>query len=497
MAITGKQRSRRIDRGYTSAVDPSILWKRRLGWGCLILGIVYGMWFLFPSSAKQMSAGPLSKAHHAWNETGCENCHAPWSPIKTTSVGRTPKVIADNNQRCNACHQVQDHYPAAMKPDKRAVESCVQCHHEHLGFNHNLLDVADESCVRCHKDLSSFALDANKNHPKITSFDFQSDGTGHPAFASLAKDEGTIHFSHIQHMRPGQPAQPNDRSAKSFASLSPRFKEQYRGRELANGLIQLDCSDCHSISKEGGLYQPVEFDKHCQACHELDVPHRLDLKDVESLKDTIQAAQWQQYSRLARSQNTDANIAPSDDRLLREKSQQSASGKNILNLLNEDPAQANTEIFKTYGCGKCHQPSSPEITGSASSKIVQDSRIQSQWLKYASFDHSDHANVQCYTCHQMELDSPAKPNDPNPPLGGHSGQVLIGGVDNCRTCHIVNEADRSIAKNNGEVRVATADCIDCHRYHHDPNHVSNNSQSVTASLRSGDLPPSDLQGPSP
>jgi hypothetical protein len=110
MAITGKQRSRRIDRNYTSSQDPSILWKRRFGWAGLILGALYGLWLLTPSAAKQLSTGTLSKAHHAWNETGCDQCHAPWSPINTASFARSPEVIADNNQRCNACHRMADHY---------------------------------------------------------------------------------------------------------------------------------------------------------------------------------------------------------------------------------------------------------------------------------------------------------------------------------------------------------------------------------------------------
>ncbi|MFM8214698.1 MAG: hypothetical protein ACKN82_08685, partial [Pirellula sp.] len=62
-----------------------------------------------------------------------------------------------------------------------------------------------------------------------------------------------------------------------------------------------------------------------------------------------------------------------------------------------------------------------------------------------------------------------------PPRGGHASQILIGGVETCRNCHVVNETDRA-KKEKKNINVATADCIDCHRYHHDP--IPNTSPST-------------------
>lgn len=496
MAISGKQRSRRIDRQYTSAVDPSIIWKRRLSWVALLIGLAYGGWLFLPTSAKQMSTGELSKAHHAWNQTGCEKCHAPLSPIKHTSFGRTQQAISENNDRCNSCHKISDHYPKSMRPEKLASESCVQCHHEHLGINHNLLDIADESCVRCHKDLSTYVVDANRKLAKITVFDEQLDGSGHPEFRSLAKDNGTIAFSHIQHMRPGQPASPNDPTAKTFASLSPRFKEQYKDRQDADGLVQLSCSDCHERdhaiegfsglenyfgnskspiaktiqnsvilqSNEHTLYKPVEFSRHCQGCHELEVPHKLDLRDIDSLKDVIKASQLQQLSRMSRNQN----IAPSVQSVFNEKTEQSASGKNIVEMLDSKDPESGPTIMRTYGCNKCHLSPKADSDPSKQLEIVQDSGIKTQWLHVANFTHGAHLNVQCKVCHQMDLASSAKPNDPNPPLGGKASQVIISGIATCRECHIADDTKRQFESDHGRTNVAMANCIQCHQYHHDP-----------------------------
>ena len=496
MAITGKQRSRRIDRSYTAVVDPSIRWKRFLGLAGLALGVVYGVWMLSELGKKQMSAGELSKAHHAWNDTGCNECHTDYTPIKPTAFGYDATAILKNNNKCKECHPWSDHYSASMLPEKLELESCVQCHHEHLGFNHDLNNIADESCVRCHKDLSQYVQASLKNHAKITSFDAVKDA-GHPEFptldSSVAKDTGTISFSHIQHMRLGQPRKPGDATAKSWKSLGDRFKDQYKA-DAKTGLIQLSCGDCHERDQEmtgyeamevyvpgfeakglfgnGGaitpqqsnthfLYKPIEFSKHCEACHRIDIPHKLDFKDLDYLTDVVRAEQLQQMSRSSRMQ--DINLDPQDED--NRRTELSSSGGNLASLLKADPSKAKNTLFLSYGCNKCHQFAADGEPNAQ--KIVMDSGIKSQWLKDATFKHGSHMNVNCQECHNMDLSSDKAPDDKDPPLGGLASQILIGGIETCRNCHIKDETNRA-HKQAKKVNVATADCIDCHRYHHDP-----------------------------
>ena len=484
MAITGKQRSRRIDRNYTSSQDPSILWKRWFGWAGLILGALYGLWLLNPSAAKQLSTGTLSKAHHAWNETGCEQCHAPWSPINTASFARSPEVIADNNRRCNDCHKMADHYPGATKPNLLALESCVQCHHEHLGINHNLLDIADESCVRCHADLAQFVIDANRPLSKVTSFDSTNGIPGHPDFQGLARDPGTIQFSHTQHMRPGQALKPGDLSAKTWDSLPLAFQDQYPKPKKGSDPIQLTCSDCHerdhpiagfetlerpnaiaatnSLGRQTNahvLYKPVEFSKHCEACHQLDLPHKLDFKDQKHLLDIVATSQQQRLARSERLQSTSNPSESSVDQENRLRIEGTASGEDLIGLIKQNNPLAKTEIFKTYACSKCHQPATDLAFNNHLESIVAPSSLPAQWLKKASFSHGPHINIQCDECHKIHLDANALP------LGNLSSDVLIDGIQGCQVSHIVDEAKRKEAQLAGVKNIARADCIDCHRYH--------------------------------
>lgn len=500
MAITGKQRSRRIDRNYTAVVDPSIRWKRWLGIAGLLAGLAYGGWMLSPLGAKQMSTGPLSKSHHAWNETGCDNCHVDYTSIKPTGyVFDKENAIKQNNSKCNSCHLMSDHYSSSMQPGKLAMESCVQCHHEHLGFNHDLLDIADESCVRCHKDLSQYAKDQSKQFYSITSFD---PSGGHPKFPTLdgqdgkekPKDPGTISFSHVQHMRLGQPRKPGDATAKTFKSLGARFQDQYQDRQQ-DGFVQLTCGDCHQRdhkvdgfgamelyvpnfkamgakgnaepiplqSNEHVLYKPVEFSRHCQACHQLDVPHELDFKDIDRLTTIVETQQSQRKTESANRENIRMDPQDEDNR----RFEQSNSGENLVELLKQKDPKAKKTLFLTYGCNKCHQYSNDDAPNSNVTNIVMPSSIKSQWLKDATFTHGSHLNVNCQECHNMELDSDKAPDAMNPPLGGHASQILIGGVETCRNCHVVDEKVRA-EKQAKNVNIATADCIDCHRYHHSP-----------------------------
>jgi hypothetical protein len=345
--------------------------------------------------------------------------------------------------------------------------------------------------------LSQYVTASPKNHPRITSFDDVAD-TGHPQFptldSNLVKDYGTISFSHIQHMRLGQPRKPGDATAKSWKSLGDRFKDQYTA-DANTGLIQLSCSDCHERDQEIAgyedmeayvsgfepkglfgnngkivaqqsnthfLYKPIEFSKHCEACHRIDVPHKLDFKDVDYLTDVVRADQLQQMSRSARSQKINLDPQDQDER----STELSGSGKDLVTLLSDRHPDAKKNLFLTYGCNKCHQFA--DDSSSNAQKIVMDSGIRSQWLKDATFKHGSHMNVNCQECHGMVLSSDKAPDDKDPPRGGHASQILIGGIATCRNCHIKDETHRA-EKQAAKVNVATADCIDCHRYHHDPN----------------------------
>lgn len=476
MAITGKQRASRIDRRYTSIEDVSIRWKRWLGVGGLLLGLLYGSWILFGTgSRKQFSTGDLSKAHFAWNETGCEQCHAAFSPIREVSFGRSSDVIALNNEKCSVCHRMSGHFESRTKPDVLQSESCVACHHEHLGFHHNLLDIADNSCVRCHADLTPYAKDSTRVLAKVTSF------SDHPAFRKIeqAEDPGTITFSHVQHMQPGQPRTVGDATALKWEGIqdwSNRFA--LKRPEGAQGLIQLKCSDCHEPDYPGTsqrLYQPVQFQRHCEVCHKTPVPHGLDMvRSIEAERERVAGALLKEFAGNAEQEATRPDVL----REVLQKLQTNSTGEAFSQVMERDVEGARRGLYVSLGCKKCHQlyqpfsqpaiqptiqhtlqPNSQPVAKPVVSdahrdawahEIVEPSKIPMQWLADASFTHGAHIQMECKDCHT---------------LGASAKEVMIQGVKSCRECHISDPVERA---KRGQVNphVATADCIDCHRYHH-------------------------------
>jgi hypothetical protein len=480
MAITGKQRASRIDRRYTSIEDVSIRWKRWLGFGGLLVGLLYGSWILFGvGSQKQLSSGDLSKAHFAWNETGCEQCHASFSPIREVSFGRSSDVIALNNQKCSVCHRMPGHFESRTKPEILQGESCVACHHEHLGFHHNLLDIADRSCVRCHADLTPYAKDSNRVLAKVTSF------SDHPAFRKIeqAEDPGTISFSHVQHMQPGQPKTVGDATALKWEGIQD-WSNRYalKRPEGAQGLIQLKCSDCHEADYPGTsqrFYQAVQFQKHCEVCHKTPVPHGLDMvRSIEAERARVAGALLGAAGALqgaagalqgaAGALQGAAGAAPNElggnaeqevikPDVLREvlqKLQTNSTGESFSQVMERDVEGARKGLFVSLGCKKCHQLYQPTATSSPNDawarEIVEPSKIPTQWLADASFTHGAHIQMDCKECHT---------------LGGNAKEVMIQGVKSCRECHISDPGQRA-KKGQANPHVATADCIDCHRYHH-------------------------------
>lgn len=487
MALTGKQRASRIDRRYTAIVDRSIHWKRCFGVFGLLAGILYGAWVLLSlGGQKQISPGDLSKSHFAWNDTGCDECHVALAPIRETSFGRTESVIALNNEKCSSCHRMSDHYADRTKPGVLKLQSCVQCHHEHLGFHHNLLDIADRSCVGCHSDLGSFVREGGRAVSNVSSFDT------HPAFRSIEQreDPGTISFSHIQHMLPGQPKQEGGADAMTWEGVlewSNRFA--LKRPEGALGLIQLRCSDCHepdaplafgevaqelmipkadmlSGAKPKGvkksssshrLYKGVQFERHCEVCHKTPVPHGVDISRA------LQAEEARVGRELAEGSRVSFGATEVTSEVLREyveKVQANSVGESFADLMKRDIEQVRRGMFVSFGCKKCHQMQGwDEGVGVEErerdpwyKEIVRPSGIPQQWLADASFTHGAHMDVQCQVCHK---------------LAGDSKRVMIEGVQGCRECHVSGAKERELKVRSND-HIASADCVDCHRYHHSP-----------------------------
>lgn len=474
MQENGRQRAAKIDRLYHAAFDRFIYRKRWMGFLGLVVGLAYSAWMFSSNGALHVTTGELSQPHFAWNKTGCEKCHLPNIPIRKDAWGgELITNIAKNNHKCNGdCHKVTGHFESKTKKGVLEAESCSTCHREHLGFDRSLVEVSDSDCSRCHANMASIAL-TSKSGNSVTNF---SKTEGHPEFSSLKEpDPGTIRFSHIQHMRPGQPKALGGADSKRLEMLPERFRTLYKDRIDEHKRIQLTCSDCHARdvelkgyeglesanstpnaaiqSSSHMLYKPVEFDKHCAACHDLDgVPHGLDRTQMSQTIKEVTPLKTLEF--LKTRFNASEVDALGDGKMSKEMEEEIKSRETRLNAILGDGGTT---------CNKCHQPSSD------ANSIVAPSNLKQKWLRDASFTHGAHLMVSCKDCHEGAYAASKDVFDweRNENSKRESSQVMIAGIKKCRECHIQDAEARSLSFGK-EKRVASANCADCHHYHSDP-----------------------------
>lgn len=175
-------------------------------------------------------AGPLSSGH-AVSESDCAACHEPFGEVAS--------------DRCSTCHEKYGddlgvytfaaHYLYRSNDFNRLVPSehetaCSACHLEHLGREAAITRVADRRCLPCH-DFGSF----NRRHPQFAPLRQDSAAEGIP-------DDEALKFPHIHHLR-----------------------ELMRTRGVAD--VERACLYCHTARPDGKGFEPIDFDRHCDACH--------------------------------------------------------------------------------------------------------------------------------------------------------------------------------------------------------------------------------------
>lgn len=493
MPLTGKQRAQRISRSYHSLPDPNIFWKRVFGLVGLVVGLLYAGWLFStsPGAKQQISTGELSKAHHSLSNDGCEKCHQPLTPIRSDALwGSHPEMVKITNGTCNGnCHQKQgkcviNHFESKTIPEVLAKESCSGCHQEHLGRDRNLNEVANSQCTRCHADLSTsstsnpphiVATNFNKEHPMLPFENPDPPGGNKP-------DPQTLKFSHIQHMRPGQPKKPGDLTAKKLDDLNTLYQDVYRLRVDQDGYIQLTCSDCHTRdnpirgldgleenppkiptsfekpNSEHMLYKPIDYETHCVACHAIEE----NLAAGPPLTHGLTKEQTIEELRKRR-------VALSSEEV-----QKALESKDPTERLTRRQQETN-EIFEkelpevARQCVKCHElnPESKPID------LIVRPNIQVRWLDNASFNHGKHLVIGCIDCHKEPYDnSKSKVNSEV-----EAERIMIGGLAKCRECHIEDAEDRAKAGETNK-NIATANCMECHRYHVDPDKKTPDDQKI-------------------
>lgn len=468
---TGKQRSQRIQLNYYQKRD---WWRYGFAIIAVVLAGLYGIYLALIGPGKHVSTGPVAEVHASF-ENDCHQCHQNFTPVGGSArffdwgTFASHKRIARTKNACNECHNVGRHFPDLLTETGNLIEQdCATCHADHQGRKNDLAAVSDRMCVQCHGDLNKFCKDGISKNAEawssVTSFPGM-----HPAFRSLGDgtgddDPGIVRFDHHQHMLPGQ-APANDKSAFPFDRLPKWAKDKYgRGADIYQDLVQLECSDCHvrdglpletwsaPADRELGRYMaPVNFEKHCSACHELSmgvedsipVPHATPWSELDLLfASSIDGAR---AIGVAKRVNDDSQATPKvgEGRGAAVATLRSAWEADLVSIKNSLETQ----------CTKCH-----DEVESIQDDTPTDSKpmIPRRWLRHGLFDHAAHEEFACRHCHAKAY----RENYQDTPADDDK-VVMIANRESCTDCH--RDPYDEPAFNHG--RWASNHCTTCHRFH--------------------------------
>ncbi|HUF77831.1 MAG TPA: hypothetical protein VMR44_02825 [Thermoanaerobaculia bacterium] len=184
-----------------------------------------------------VSPGPLSSSHANF-EANCGACHGGFEAPAAAGclachgrVGEGPeeyRYAAHYAYRRPAPVAAGAEAPTATPAAARAVGRelpCASCHAEHGGRRAALTRVPDARCTGCHA--------------------FGSFGGGHPEVEVIRdglRDDPNLRFPHRIHV----------------AEVTKR---------LGLGNPERSCLQCHEPDDRGRGFRPLDFDRHCDACH--------------------------------------------------------------------------------------------------------------------------------------------------------------------------------------------------------------------------------------
>lgn len=202
---------------YLRPRRPHALLKVALGAGVVVL-LALGVLALL-GRRKPIAPGHLISAH-ALLEARCEECHAPGQGAADVRCQRCHDA-AGGGRLTLAAHVLFGSGDPRQAAAAGAV-ACARCHVEHRGRGARLSAVSETQCVSCH--FRRFA--------------------GHPEFALLrgkASESPGLNFPHKRHLEALQ-------------------KEKRLAGDAA-------CGECHERDATGRDFVPLDFDRHCAACH--------------------------------------------------------------------------------------------------------------------------------------------------------------------------------------------------------------------------------------
>lgn len=350
---------------------------------------------------------------------------------------------------------------------------------------HDLSKVANDRCVSCHANLTEHCKES-PGFRNVTGFSVDT----HPnfGFTSKGEDPGRVKFDHAQHMMPGQ-VDGSLRGQKTLDSLPEAYRKVYRADE--SGFVQLDCSDCHTISASNGevqmaadeelgrYFDPISFEKHCDACHAIapgantensaSLPHAAPWKELELL--LAANLSGARVDGLARSPGDDSQRNPQPGLGTGESSAEPASAASVSSV-----KELRKSVEKQ--CALCHGPA--DITDKSIETAWNPetpAMIPARWMQHGLYNHAVHEAIACKDCHAKVYGA----SQASGPANDHE-VVMIGGIETCVDCHRsvdtpapddlditkVLDVPHSLKGPSATRRLATwgsDSCVLCHRYH--------------------------------
>jgi hypothetical protein len=496
--LSGKSRAQRIPLDYFRQPNRYDAWRRRLSLLAMLVCGGYAAWALFaPGGKSQFSTGPLSLAHAAI-EQDCQLCHQDFSPI--ASDAWHPEgfdAIRMTAEACLACHPVDGHHTANLNDKGVGVDqACARCHGEHLGRNHNLISVNDRACSQCHADLDAFAkpTEGSTIGGAIDRFTLEAHGDFRSIAGPSASDSGRIAFNHALHLQPGQVVA-GRRGGFRIDRIAERDRDRYRkpGADQDQSLVRLACVDCHRFAgSDAGVSvgetelgqnpDPISYDQHCAACHQLSILGQLKNEPAvphgivpAGMLETIRS-RLRSYELPASDRPRPPTAQTSPDVLI-PGSLPDVAGRPLTASPKSIEFRADMLVRQLETqCLLCHEKEDLDPTD-------DEPLIPRRWLRGGRYDHRAHAEMACVVCHRqadpqgVTLDAAQREAWVSQPIeesnttvkGAADNQVImIAGIASCLPCH-ENSATAPVPPPRellGNLSVSgPKQCITCHKYH--------------------------------
>lgn len=514
--LTQKQISAKY-RGNLAYFARSHYLRHWRGW-CFALAVAGSLFgavtFRYWGSERVFSTGPIS-ANHAGFEDDCRACHLDAGSDVLKALGlRQPSIpLGDERSRpwdsgvlsrtslslmdqaCLQCHPTQGlHLPQTTGLILRSVSkelnvvhasSCAVCHREHAGHERMALPER-QTCLSCHESANqlnhsrrSLRVDASVIAPAGENRDlgdggiryivpsrpagslqpFGSFAVGHPAFGyerPEARDPADLKFNHARHAEDDLP--------------------------LVNGR-KLECVTCHQPGPGGVFYQKVNYEKHCQQCHSLQI-----LPNLPNLQVPHGDANKVRYFLASLNVSVGANLQAqgmTDPAAISKRvdtEMQALRGRGLYSLADlenrvfyqGDPqedktarlARASVRKFLTE-CAKCHT-----VTPSDGKSVpeVHPPNIADRWVQRGPFTHRPHEHMACTDCHGAAVKSKLTSDILLPPQAlcaeCHRQPDVGEGWDPVKSSPVPEK--RALAAAQRSAGGVKWDCQSCHVFHAPP-----------------------------